>query len=117
MDIQSMHKRIAELCKQKQWTYYRLAKECGFQQSTLKSIIKEKNMPNLYTLDKICNALNITLSDFFKSELFEDVTTINNEYISLWIKLQSADKERVLVYMYGLLHKEVPMKEDVKNDL
>lgn len=117
MDIQSIHKRISELCKQKQWTYYKLAKEAGFSQSTLKSIVKEKYMPNLYTINKICDALNISLSDFFKSELFDYKIKTDNTHIMLWSKLREQDREKVLIYMYGLLHEEIPQKEENDNDL
>lgn len=117
MDIQSIHKRILELCQQKQWSFYRLAKESGFSQSTLKSITKEKYMPNLYTINKICNALDISLSDFFKSELFGYTQDKNNDFTTLLSRLHKPDREKVLIYMYGLLHEKVPEKEDNNNEL
>ena len=116
MDIKSIKLRISELCKQKGWSYYRLSKEAGFQQSTLKPILKEKNLPNLYTLEKICTALNISLSDFFKSDLFNCKIHSDDSYRQLWNQLPSGDKEKVLIYMYGLLRLEIP-KEGLKNDL
>lgn len=116
MDIHSINLRISELCAQRKWSYYRLAKETGFQQSTLKSIVKEKNMPSLYTLDKICTAFNISLACFFDSPFFDIPTQSNNTFLSLWNNLSSDDKEKVLIYMYGLLHKEIS-KEDFVNDI
>lgn len=117
MDIQSIHKRILELCQQKQWSFYRLAKESGFSQSTLKSITKEKYMPNLYTINKICSALDISLSDFFKSKLFGYTQDSDNIYTTLWSRLHESEREKVLIYMYGLLHEKIPQKEDNTNDL
>lgn len=115
MDIQSIHQRIEQLCKQKGWSYYRLAKEAGFQQSTLKSITTEKYMPSLYTLNKICIALNITMSDFFDTSIFNYNNNEKQLFISLWNELPPEDREKVLIYMHGLLHKEI-RKED-SNDL
>lgn len=116
MDIKSIKKRIEQLCNQKQWSFYRLAKESGFQQSTLESIINEKNMPSLYTLEKICLAFNITLSDFFDSEFFRYTPNLKEHYVELWKELSKSDKKKVLIYMHGLLHKEIK-KEDFQNDI
>lgn len=116
MDIKSISKRLEQLCKERNWSYYRLAKEAGFQQSTLKSIIKEKNMPSLYTLSKICDAFNISVQDFFSSEVFNDSHNSNQQLLSLWSDLDRNDKEKVLIYMHGLLHKEIK-EEDLKDEL
>ena len=110
MDIKSINKRITQLCKKNNWSYYRLAKEAGFQQSTLKSITKEQNMPSLYTLSKICEAFKITISDFFDDEIFSPDIKYKHSFIKLWNELQPPDKERVLIYIHGLLHKT--MKEE-----
>lgn len=107
MDIRSINKRITQLCQEKGWSYYKLAKEAGFQQSTLKSITKEKNMPSLYTIAKICTALNITVSEFFNSELFDSKSETRQLFLCLWDKLQPEDREKVIIYMHGLLHIEV----------
>lgn len=115
MDIKSINMRIAQLCQQKGWSYYRLAKEAGFQQSTLKSITKEKNMPSLYTIVRICAAFNITISEFFDAEPFNSNFVSKQLVISLWDKLQPEDQERVLIYMHGLLHQNI--ERDFNNDL
>lgn len=107
MDIKSIHHRIDVLCKEKGWSYYRLAKKAGFQQSTLKSIIKEQYMPSLYTLDKICIAFNITMSDFFNANDFNSKNNEKELFLSLWEELSATDHEKVLIYMHGLLHKEI----------
>lgn len=107
MDIQSINARITQLCQEKGWSYYKLSKEAGFQQSTLKSITKEKNMPSLYTIVRICAAFNITISEFFDAEQFNSNLESKQSFISLWDKLQPEDQERVLIYMYGLLHRKI----------
>ena len=109
MDIKLISQRITQLCKERGWSYYRLAKEAGFQQATLFPILHEKNMPNLYTLNDICNALGITLSEFFHCDLFEVINNTDN-YIELWEQLNNGEKEKVLIYMCGLLHKNFPFK-------
>lgn len=114
MDIKSISQRIIKLCNQRNWSYYRLSKEAGFEQSTLKSILKEKNMPSLYTLEKICKALDITLYDFFNDEIFYPENK-SFQFQKIWNELDSPDKEKVLIYMLGLSKKEIT--KDVFNEL
>ncbi len=113
MDIKSINTRINQLCQERKWSYYKLAKEAGFQQSTLKTITKETNMPSLYTIAKICAAFNITIQEFFNSELFGSKNETKQLYLYLWDKLQPEDQERVLIYMHGLLHRNI--EKDFQN--
>ena len=115
MDVQAINARITQLCHEKGWSYYKLAKEAGFQQSTLKSITKEKNMPSLYTIVRICAAFNITISEFFDAEQFSSNPVSKQSFISLWNRLQPDDQERVLIYMHGLLHQNI--EKDFNNEL
>ena len=116
MEIEAISKRITELCKMRGISYYRLAKDSNLSESVLSAIRRKKNLPSLDTLEKICNALTVTMSDFFNSELFETHQNTKELYISLWNELLPVDKEKVLIYMHGLLHKEIH-EEDFKNDL
>lgn len=47
---------------------YALAKESGVKQPSLLDIERGKVTPNVTTLEKLCHALGITLSDFFSDE-------------------------------------------------
>ena len=116
MEIEAINKRVAQLCKMRGISYYRLAKDSGLSESVLASIRREKNLPSLDTLEKICKAVNISMSDFFNSELFETCQHTKELYITLWQELSTNDKEKVLIYMHGLLHKEIHEK-DFNNDL
>lgn len=116
MEIETINKRVSQLCKMRGISYYRLAKESGLSESVLSSIRRNKNLPSLDTLEKICKAVNITMSEFFNSELFETCQHAKKLYIALWQELSANDKEKVLIYMHGLLHKEIT-KEDFNNDL
>ena len=116
MEIEVINKRISQLCKMRGMSYYRLAKDSKLSESVLSSIRREKNLPSLDTLEKICNAFNITMSEFFNCEIFETHKITNELYVSLWNELPPSDQEKVLIYIHGLLHKEI-RKEDFKNDL
>lgn len=62
MDIQ---KRIDDLMKQKEMSYYRLAQVSSLSQSTLNNMKTRGSLPSLYTLEQICRGLQISLSQFF----------------------------------------------------
>ena len=63
MDYKS---RIQEFLDAKGWTINKLADEAGFTHSTVYKLMNNENRsPTLATLETICTALEISLSDFF----------------------------------------------------
>ena len=62
MDAQ---KRIKQLSEERGWTDYRLAKESGLSHSTVTNMLNRNNAPTLPTLESVCKAFGITLSQFF----------------------------------------------------
>jgi len=70
------------------WTEYTLAKNSELSQSTISSWYRKDLEPSLASLERICNGLGITLSQFFSSE--EYTKGLSNEQINLletWEKL------------------------------
>ena len=65
MTVNAIHKRINELIDEKGWSLYKLAEQSGLPQSSLYTMMKRNTMPQLDTLDAICNGLGISLCDFF----------------------------------------------------
>ena len=63
--------RIIELCQAKRWSFNALATYSGIPSGTMKNIIsgRSKN-PGIVTIKKICDGLEITLSDFFNTPDF-----------------------------------------------
>lgn len=57
--------RITELREEKNWTEYQLAERSGLTQSTISSWYRKKMYPTLPSLEKICIAFDISLSQFF----------------------------------------------------
>jgi SOS-response transcriptional repressor LexA len=58
--------RIKSLIKERGFTQKRFADKVGLSQSFISELSSNKKTPNLDTLEIICNALNISLSDFFR---------------------------------------------------
>ena len=68
--------RINYLCKQKGISYYALAVESDVPLTTLLHILDgtTKN-PGVFTVFKLCNGFNMTVTEFFKTDEFKDWQT------------------------------------------
>lgn len=68
---QAVRERIAELCEEKHITINKLANISGITQSALNNIMSGRNnSTTISTIQKICDGLEITVTDFFDSPLF-----------------------------------------------
>jgi len=66
--------RILDLCKQNDITVNKLSTISGITQSTLNNIVGGRNKSvTVSTLKKICDGLDISIEDFFRSELFRNL--------------------------------------------
>ncbi len=60
--------RITYYRLQKGWSEYQLAEHSGLTQSTISSWYRKNMIPTIPSLEKICDAFGITLSQFFSME-------------------------------------------------
>ena len=60
--------RITYLKEQKNWSEYQLAEQSGLTQSTISSRYRKNIMPSIPSLENVCAALGITLSQFFAED-------------------------------------------------
>lgn len=103
MDDFDVLARIQELCKQRSWTYYRLAKEADIPYSTLSTMLRKTNAPTVHTLQKLCAGLGISLEQFFACE--ENISPLSQDQFTLlneWNQLDDSSKELALAYIQGL---------------
>ena len=89
-------KRIDSLLKQRGWSIYRLGKESGLSQSTLAHIFREDSAPTISTLETICKAFGITLSQFFAEGDFVSLTAEQQNMLDKWATLSEDQKRLVL---------------------
>ncbi|MBQ4087300.1 MAG: helix-turn-helix transcriptional regulator [Clostridia bacterium] len=69
---EAVKQRILGLCEERQLTVNKLSNTCGITQSTLNNITSGRNnSTTISTIKKICDGLEITVTEFFTSELFE----------------------------------------------
>lgn len=75
MDItEAVKLRILELCKENSITVNKLSIISGITQSTLSNITGGRNSsPTVSTVKKICDGLNISVQEFFSTEIFDNL--------------------------------------------
>lgn len=68
---EAVKERILELCRERDITINKLSNMSGVTQSTVNNIVSGRNnSTTISTIKKLCDGLEITIEEFFHSELF-----------------------------------------------
>ena len=71
---QAIANRIVQLCKERTIAPNELGNMAGINPSTIYSILGPKSKsPEVATIKKLCDGLNISLGEFFSCPLFDDL--------------------------------------------
>ena len=71
---EAVEKRILELCDQRKIAVNTLANISGVSPSTIYSMLNEKSKnPGVVSIQKICDGLDISIREFFNSDIFDDI--------------------------------------------
>lgn len=98
--------RIKELCAERGYSYYELAKRSQIPYSTLNTMILKNNSPTLPTLCKLCEGFGISLIRFFDDqEGMQGLTSIQKECLQVFSTLNPQEQELAITYMKGLAHR------------
>ena len=95
--------RIAELAQERNWSNYELAKRSGVQLSTIQNMYHRNYEPTIPTLQALCKAFGISLSQFFAGGELADVTEEQREILSLWNRLSDEQKSIVRALMGNMI--------------
>ena len=87
--------KIDKLRKEKGWSINYLAMEAGLTQSTVNNLYTRRTEPKIPTLRALCDALGITLSDFFKESNQEN----EDEELIRRIKSLSPENKKALLQL------------------
>lgn len=90
--------KITKYRLERNWTEYQLAEKSGLPQSTISSWYRKNQIPTIPSLEKICDAYNITLAQFFSDESLEiiQVTKKQSDLIHEWNKLEENQQLAIL---------------------
>ena len=90
--------RIAELRISRGWTEYCLAERSGLPQSTISSWYRKETAPGIASLQKICDAYGITLSQLFAKEGEAVVLTGEQEELLRCFSRLNAEQQQALLH-------------------
>ena len=89
--------KLRKMLKNRGWTEYKMSKYSGLSESTIGNIFSRNTVPSIATLEAICKAFGITLSQFFADDDSE-LVELNDELKELfndWMTLSKEQKEAV----------------------
>lgn len=79
------------------WTEYELAERSGLPQSTISSWYRKNMVPTVPSLEKICTAFGITLSQLFaEGETPVSLTASQAELLNRWARLD--EKQQSVIF-------------------
>ena len=104
MDIK---KKLLDMMKARNWSYYRLAKESNMSWSTVRNIFERGTEPTLPTLEALCGGLGITLADLLVGYSVAELSDEQRELLENWEKLDVEDKKLCLALLRSLNRKNI----------
>lgn len=88
---------ITQYREDRGWTEYQLAEHSGLPQSTISSWYRKRLVPSIPSLEKVCSALGITMSQLFAAE-DESVclTESQKKLLDCWSRLSDEQQAAIL---------------------
>ena len=87
--------RIKQLSKERNWTMYKLSKNCDMPPSTINNIFLRNTIPSIPTLEIICKGFGITLSQFFAEHEMAELSPELKELFDGWVTLTPEQKAAI----------------------
>ena len=98
--------RLRKLLQERGWSEYRLAQVSGLNESTISNIYRRNTLPTIPTLEAICKAFGITLSQFFAESDMVEVTPDVKELLDAWVSL-TPEQKRIVLQVAKSYHQDI----------
>lgn len=93
---------ISTYREERGWTEYQLAERSGLPQSTISSWYRKNMVPTIPSLEKICTAFDITLSQLFAEEDSPvSLTDSQRKLLERWSRL--SEEQQAVVFASSFL--------------
>ncbi len=97
-------RRVENLCKIHNISKYRLSQITGISQSALSKMSKQQTTLSVDTIQRICVAFDISMSQFFnESDSYPDLTPQQTQLLSYWNLLNKEKKEYIMIMIEKLI--------------
>ncbi len=118
MTVEDIHGRIRSLAAERNLSIYELAKRAGLAESTIYNLFERGTMPKIETLEKLCDAMEVSLSDFFVflSKPGRRIHMTGDEIALMEIHsgLSKKNRERLMIYAQAMADTQEPVKKSKK---
>ena len=115
MNVVDVHNRIKKFADERGLSAYELAKRSGMALSSLYNMFERGTMPKVETLEKICNGMDVSLSDFFvflsKPRAGGYMSENDIALIEASRKLSERNQEHLIAYARGMSEAQTDKKE------
>lgn len=101
----NVKERIQSLMDERHWSMYRLAQEADMSWSTIRNVMKRDTEPGIATLETLCKAFGISLSQFFDTEGANGLTPEQRQLLHDWGCLDRQTQESLKHIIRGLHQK------------
>ena len=89
---------ITKYREERGWTAYQLAEHSGLPQSTISSWYRKNMIPTIPSLEKICVAFGMTLSQLFaEGDAIVSVTASQKKLLDRWSRLSEEQQNAVFL--------------------
>ena len=89
---------ITKYREERGWTEYQLAEHSGLPQSTISSWYRKNMIPTIPSLEKICSAYGITLSQLFaEGDTIVSLTASQKKLLDRWARLSEDQQSAVFM--------------------
>ena len=87
--------RIEELCNDRGWSHYRLAKEMDISPNSIGNLFRRTTVPSIPTLRHICQVFGISMGEFYSTDGSQTILNKQQKYVlDLYNQLGPSNKIR-----------------------
>ena len=84
------------------WSEYMLALNADIPQSTISTWYRKRLQPSVASIERICDGLGITLSQFFDTEESTDILAEQQELFDLWARMSPEQRHNLIQFLKTL---------------
>lgn len=108
-ECEKLVRKIRYLIEAKGMSIYNTAERAGISPSTLNELLHKRSRPQMYTLFKLCNALEVPLEDMFDVGT-DKLATDEEKLLFSYRHLPKWKREKLNEYIEMLIQYEAPNK-------